>query len=95
MPPPPSRFAARDAKGPDVGHFRRRGPRLFVHGPEAGVFDNAFEVVDIVVPGLYFDDGLFVMLFEHGQGLADLPLHLDEQESEARFDLMHRAGPGA
>ena len=60
---------------------------------EAAVFDDALEVVDIVVAGLDLGDGPFVVLFDDGHGRLDLPFDFDEQELEVCYDLMHRPHP--
>ena len=90
----PFEVAADDVKRPDAGHFRGGGPGLAVQGGEAGVFDDAFQIVDIVVAGLDLGDGLFVAVLEDLDGPGDLSLDLHEQEFEIALDLKHRLRPG-
>ena len=90
----PFEVAADDVKGPDAGHFRGGGPGLAVQGGETGVFDDAFQIVDIVVAGLDLGDGLFVAVLKDSDGPGDLSLDLHEQEFEIALDLKHRLRPG-
>ena len=90
----PFEVAADDVKRPDAGHFRGGGPGLAVQGGEAGVFDDAFQIVDIVVAGLDLGDGLFVAVLQDSDAPGDLSLDFHEQEFEIALDLKHRLRPG-